>query len=107
MSDDLIELTKKSVEHYKNIGLVREPITPDYSNFPCAGDKLKFRGVPSMYYPMFTNVGKFANENLKNGQEYIVSRVEVNSSWCAVWLDGFGENFFHYQFFYPKTPCLS
>ncbi len=99
MSDDLIELTKKSMEHYKKIGLVREPSEPDYSNFPRRGDKLKFKGVPSMYYPMFISVGKFANENLKIGQEYTVEKVEVNSSWCAIWLEGFGENFFNLSFF--------
>ena len=98
--DNLISQTKHVSEHYKKIGLIREPMKPDYSSFPQVGEKLKFKGVPSVYYPMFTNIGKFAKENLVVGQEYEVSKVEVYSSWCAVWLKEFGEeHFFHTQFF--------
>lgn len=67
--------------------------------FPQVGEKLKFKGVPSIYYPMFTNIGDFARNNLEKGKIYEVSKVEVNSSWCAVWLVGFGENFFNLSFF--------
>jgi len=97
MEESLESLTKKVVE--RNRHLIREPVKPDYSDFPQVGEKLKFKGVPSMYYPMFTNIGAFAKDNLKKGQEYEVSKVEVYSSWCAVWLKEFGENYFHATFF--------
>lgn len=98
MDEESLEcLTKKVAEHGRTI--VREPYQPDYSHFPQVGEKLKFKGVPSVYYPMFTNIGKFAKDNLVVGSEYQVSKVEVYSSWCAVWLNGFGENFFHATFF--------
>ena len=55
--------------------------------FPSVGDKLKFRGVPKMYYPMFTNLKDLAEKNLKVGQVCTVRKVDIYSSWCAVWLE--------------------
>lgn len=69
------------------------------SNWPKTGDKLIFNGVPSVFYPHFTNVGKYASENLKVDEEYTVTKCEVYSSWCAVWLEGHGDNFFNLSFF--------
>lgn len=57
--------------------------------FPYAGDKLIFTGVPQFYYPMYVNMGTRAKEVLVEGQEYVARKVEVYSSWCAVWLEGF------------------
>lgn len=102
-NESLESLTKKSIERYKDMN--REPSKPD-SNFPKKGDKLKFKKVPAMYYPMFTNIGEYAKNHLIPEFEYTVAKVEVNSSWCAVWLEGIGDenNFFNYTFFYPIKP---
>jgi hypothetical protein len=52
--------------------------------FPSVGDKITFRGVPDIYYPMFTSMKKLAEDNLKIGQMCTVRKVEVYSSWCGV-----------------------
>lgn len=70
----------------------------DYK-FPEVGNQLKFKGVPKMYYPMFTNMRTYANENLEVGLFYKVARAEVYSSWCAVWLEGHGDNYLNFSFF--------
>lgn len=57
------------------------------NEFPSVGDKIKFLGVPEFYYPMFTSMKKLAEDNLKIGQICTVRRVEIYSSWCAVWLE--------------------
>jgi hypothetical protein len=69
--------------------------------FPSVGDKIKFRGVPNIYYPMFTPMKKLAENNLKIGQICIVRKVEVYSSWCGVWLEEIpGEdNYLNLMFF--------
>jgi len=73
--------------------------------FPYVGDTLIFTGVPKFYYPMFTNIGKKAAETFKLGEKYKVRKVEIYSSWCAVWFEGIGagdelnDSGFHYQFF--------
>jgi hypothetical protein len=69
-------------------------------SFPSVGDKLKFIGVPKVYYPMFTNMRKEAAEHLEDGKVYTVTRVEVYSSWCAVWVDN-KDVMFNLQFFRP------
>lgn len=56
--------------------------------FPTVGDKLIFTGVPKFYYPHFTCMKARAEKDLKVNQEYTVRKVEVYSSWCAVWLEG-------------------
>jgi hypothetical protein len=70
--------------------------------FPQAGDVLKFTGVPAFYYPQFTNMRVYANEHLVVGNQYTVSKSEIYSSWCAVWVEGHGENFLNYSFFEKK-----
>ena len=68
-------------------------------DFPKVGDILKYKKVPTIYYPMFTNMKKYAKENLIIGNEYEVSRVEIYSSWCAVWLKNHGDNYLNLCFF--------
>ncbi len=60
-------------------------------DFPKVGDKLIFTGVPKFYYPCFTCMKARAERDLIVGQEYTVRKVAVYSSWCAVWLEGIGE----------------
>ena len=71
------------------------------TDWPTKGDKLRFRGVPKFVYPHFTNIIKNAQDKLTIGMDYTVSKCEVYSSWCAVWLDGnLGEmDCYHLQFF--------
>ena len=77
------------------------------NTFPKKGDKLIFTGVPEFYYPMFTNIGENARNLMTVGQEYTISKCEVYSSWCCVWLKELPEtddersmkNGFHLQFF--------
>lgn len=66
--------------------------------FPKAGDKLTFKGVPEFYYPMFINMEKDA-EVLEIGKEYTAKQVSVNSSWVAIYLEEFPELMFHLSFF--------
>lgn len=73
-----------------------------YPEFPQTGDILEFKGCPAFYYPMFTNLREYANKNLVVGEKYVVTKSEVYSSWCAVWLEGHGENFLNYCFFKKK-----
>jgi hypothetical protein len=69
------------------------------NNWPKIGDRLTFNGVPKFFYPHFVKVGKYAEENLTKENEYIVTKCEVYSSWCAVWLEGHGDNLFNLSFF--------
>jgi hypothetical protein len=54
--------------------------------FPKAGDKLTFKGVPEFYYPMFVNMKKDA-EVLEIGKQYTAKEVTVNSSWVTIYLE--------------------
>ena len=65
-----------------------------HTTFPNAGGKLIFNGVPSVYYPMFLNMKTEAEQFLVLGQEYTVSKVEIYSSWCAVWLEGVDQKYY-------------
>jgi len=69
--------------------------------FPSVGDKLKFISVPDMYYPMFTNMKKLAEHNLKPEQICTVRKVSIYSSWCAVWIEEISgdDNFLNLCFF--------
>ncbi len=68
--------------------------------FPKIGDKVIFKGVPDIYYPMFTCMKKHAEEKLVIGQTYTARKVEVYSSWCAIWLDEVeGDVYFNRTFF--------
>ena len=69
--------------------------------FPNPDSYVEFVGG-DFVYPMFTNVLKRAKDSLVVGQKYKVTRTEVLSSWCAIWLEGFGEeegDFFHFSLF--------
>lgn len=71
------------------------------AGFPEPGTEIEFIGG-EFAYPCFRERIDFANNNLIIGQTYKVKRTEVYSSWCAVWLDGFGEewnDFFHFSLF--------
>lgn len=63
------------------------------SMFPKAGDKLTRKKIlPEFYYPHYTEMVEFTKENLKEDIEYTVSKCEVYSSWCAVWLEEFPDD---------------
>jgi hypothetical protein len=72
----------------------------DYTvlEFPKAGDKVTFKGVPEFYYPYFINMRKHA-EVLEVGKEYLLKEVSVNSSWVTVYLEEFPELMFNLIFF--------
>lgn len=78
--------------------------------FPEKGDELKFTGANKMFYPHFTDMVERGRKNLKLGEIYIVSKVEVYSSWCAVWLEGFPQEDRDYynlgMFEYPVKNCI-
>lgn len=67
--------------------------------WPQAGDKVIFIGVPKIYYPQFTNMRAFCEDNLKLGQEYELAEVNVLSSWVSVRLKGFEDTFLNWSFF--------
>jgi hypothetical protein len=71
----------------------------DDPRWPKIGDKVKFLTAEGHFYPHYNNVIAYAKENLRMGEIYTVSKCEVYSSWCAVWLEGFGEHFFHFSMF--------
>jgi hypothetical protein len=66
--------------------------------FPKAGDKLTFKGVPEFYYPMFVNMKKDA-EVLEIGKQYTAKEVTVNSSWVTIYLEEFPEIMLNLMFF--------
>ncbi len=68
------------------------------SEFPKVGGKITFKGVPKFYYPMFTHIGDYARLNLIINEEYTVIKVEIFSSWNAVYIDGH-EQAFNLSFF--------
>ena len=81
--DEKIEELTKNREKYLEERL---------SLFPKVGTKLRRKKVlPEFYYPHYTDVVEFTKENLKEDVEYTVSKCEVYSSWCAVWLEEFPE----------------
>jgi hypothetical protein len=75
---------------------------PPNQQWPEKGTKLKAKDVlPELVYPMFTNIVEDAHNNIEPGKEYTVSKCNVYSSWCAVWLEEFPDNdrHFHLSFF--------
>lgn len=79
-------------------------------DFPQKGDKLKFTGANKMFYPHFTDMVERGKKDLKIGEIYTVSKVEVYSSWCAVWLEESSQDDKHYynlgMFEYPLLDCV-
>ena len=76
------------------------------TDWPKPGDKLKFKGIPAFVYPHFNNIIERVKNHFKVGEIYTVSKCEVYSSWCAVWLEEYPpidendeHNFAHLQFF--------
>lgn len=67
-------------------------------DFPKAGDKLIFKGVPEFYYPMFIKMREDASV-LQLGVEYTAKEVRVNSSWVTIYLEEFPETMFNLSFF--------
>jgi hypothetical protein len=69
--------------------------------FPTVGDKVIFKGVPELYYPMFADMKEIAENCLVVGQQYTVAKCQVFSSWVAVDLVEFPgtENCFNLTFF--------
>lgn len=63
------------------------------SDFPKVGDKLKFTGVPRMYYPYFTDMKTAAETNLVLNKKYTISKVEIFSSWVSVELENVEGNY--------------
>lgn len=71
-------------------------------SWPRPGTKVKYLGVPEFYYPCFTCYRERANKLLKEGEVYTVSKTEVYSSWCQIWLEEIPEDpdrGFHLVFF--------
>jgi hypothetical protein len=72
----------------------------DDPRWPKTGDKVKFLTAEGRFFPHYTNVIANAKEKLRMGEIYTVSRCEAYSSWCAVWLEGFGDDeLFHLSMF--------
>lgn len=69
-------------------------------DWPETGDLLTFGGVPKYYYMMSETMKSWAADNLILGNAYKVSKCEVYSSWCAIWLEGISEEvYFNLNFF--------
>lgn len=72
----------------------------DDPRWPKVGDKVKFLTAEGRFFPHYTNIIANAKEKLRMGEIYTVSKCEAYSSWCAVWLEGFGEDeLFHLSMF--------
>ena len=70
-------------------------------NWPKPGDKVKFKGAEYHWHrDMIDN----ANENLKIGETYTLSRVQPLSSWVIVELEGFDDITFSLAFFDYEKP---
>lgn len=54
--------------------------------FPKVGELLKFTGVPDFIYPQFSHYRR-ASRDLVVGQVYKCTRVDIYSSYCAVWVE--------------------
>lgn len=71
--------------------------------FPKVGDKIRAKKIfPEWYYPHYTCMVERINKNLEPEKEYTVSKIEVYSSWVAVWLEEFSleyNDFFHLSCF--------
>jgi len=67
--------------------------------WPKTGDKVIFTGCPQFYFPQFACMKTFCDENLTVGQEYIIHKAHVNSSWVTVYLIGFEQDMLNWTFF--------
>jgi len=52
------------------------------SDFPVAGDKLKYKGVQNAFW--FTDIIQNAKNNLVKGKTYTLKTIEIFSSWCCI-----------------------
>lgn len=67
--------------------------------WPKPGDRVIFVGVPQFYFPQFTCMKKFCDLNLIAGEEYIIHKVQINSSWATVYIVGFEQDMLNWTFF--------
>jgi len=74
----------------------------DLNNWPKIGDSLEFVSAAWAFHSNVKENGKL----LKAGQSYIVTKIEVYSSWAAVWLEGFGDKEFALHFFNKRFETL-
>lgn len=64
--------------------------------WPKVGSKATYIGVHMFW---FTNIVKNANELLEINKEYTISKLELASSWCGVFLEEFPGKKFALSFF--------
>jgi hypothetical protein len=64
--------------------------------WPKVGDKVKYKGVSATW---FKDLIENAENLLKLDEEYTLSRITVNSSWCSVLLEETGNALFSLSFF--------
>jgi hypothetical protein len=70
------------------------------STWPDPGDKVKFLTAEGWFYPHFTNIIANAKNKMRPGQIFTVRKIEIYSSWAAVWLEELEEDdHFHLQMF--------
>jgi len=65
--------------------------------WPKAGSKATFRGTTEWFF--FQNILKDANDLLEIGKEYTITKIELESSWCAVILQEFPDKKFSLAWF--------
>jgi hypothetical protein len=65
--------------------------------WPKAGSKATFKGTTEWFF--FQNILKDANDLLEIDKEYIITKIELASSWCAVILDEFPDKKFSLSWF--------
>lgn len=76
----------------------RKAIQVKLQGWPEKGDKIIFKGAEfSRFNDHLENAKK-----LTLGAEYTISEIQVNSSSCFVWLEGFEEEFSLHMFDYTK-----
>jgi hypothetical protein len=64
--------------------------------WPKIGDKVTYKGVTAMW---FKDIAENAKNHLKEGEEYTLTSVTVNSSWCSVRLKETGDIVYSLSFF--------
>jgi hypothetical protein len=61
--------------------------------WPKAGSKVTFKGTTEWFF--FNNILKDANDLLEIGKEYTITKIELASSWCAVYFKSYQIRNFH------------